>query len=189
MKHPYVWLSIFTLCFNHSILHAEKKTNNVEEIGSFGDWKAYATSEKKKKICYMVSLPKKQEGDFKKRGKVYAMITHRPASKSFNVVSFHAGYKFPKNSKVLLSIQTGKHKKEFDLFTDNETAWAMSDGDDQEITKRLTKVGETLIVEGASSKGTKTKDTYSLKGSMRAYKAICEACKAGDIETLKKSNQ
>ncbi|AIL12486.1 hypothetical protein IM40_01410 [Candidatus Paracaedimonas acanthamoebae] len=177
MRYLYTCVLIFNLFMNNSELFAEKKANNVAEIGSFGDWKAYVTFEKKEKVCYMVSLPKKQEGDFKKRGKVYAMITHRPSLKSFNVVSFHAGYKFPKNSKVTLSIQAGKHKKEFELFTDNETAWAISDSDDQEITKCLTKVGESLIIEGISSKGTKTKDTYSLKGSMKAYKAICEACK------------
>jgi len=177
VRYLYVCSLILNFFVNSPELFAEKKANNVEEIGSFGDWKAYVTFEKKKKICYMVSLPKKQEGDFKKRGKVYAMITHRPSLKSFNVVSFHAGYKFPKNAQVTLTIQTGKHKKEFELFTDNETAWAISDADDQEITKRLTKVGESLIVEGVSSKGTKTKDTYSLQGSMRAYKAMCEACK------------
>lgn len=180
MKYLYMCSFIFTLFMNSPHLFAEKKVNNVEEIGTFGDWKAYVTFEKNKKVCYMVSLPKKQEGDFKKRGKVYAMITHRPALKSFNVVSFHAGYKFPKNSKVTLSIQIGKHKKEFGLFTDNETAWAISDADDQDITKSLTKVGEKLIIEGVSSKGTKTKDTYSLKGSMLAYKAICEACEILD---------
>jgi len=182
MRYLYIWIFTFHFLANSSVLFAEKKVSNVEELGTFEDWKAYATFEKKKKICYMVSLPKKQEGDFKKRGKVYAMITHRPSLKSFNVVSFHAGYKFPKNSKIALSIQAGKHKKEFELFTDNETAWAMSDTDDQEITKRLTKIGNTLIIEGISSKGTKTKDTYSLKGSMRAYKAMCEACGVSNKE-------
>lgn len=176
MRYFYVCGLILNFFANNSDLFAEKKANNVEEIGSFGDWKAYVTFEKKKKVCYMVSLPKKQEGDFKRRGKVYAMITHRPSLKSFNVVSFHAGYKFPKNAKVTLAIQGGKHKKEFELFTENETAWAISDADDQEITKRLTKVGESLVIEGVSAKGIKTKDTYSLKGSMLAYKAICEAC-------------
>lgn len=176
MRYLYIYSLIFSFFVTNSDLFAEKKANNVEELGAFGGWNAYVTFEQKKKVCYMVSLPKKQEGDFKKRGKVYAMITHRPSLKSFNVLSFHAGYKFLQNSKVTLSVQAGKHKKEFDLFTENETAWAISDSDDQEITKRLTKVGESLIVEGISSKGTKTKDTYSLKGSMQAYKAICKAC-------------
>jgi hypothetical protein len=34
-----------------------------------------------------------------------------------------------------------------------------------------------MIVEGVSSKGTKTKDTYSLKGFTGAYKAISAKCK------------
>lgn len=176
MRYFYVWTLIFNLLMNPSELFAEKKITDLKEIGTFGDWKAYVSFDKKKKICYMVSLPQKQEGDFKKRGKVYAMVTHRPSLKSYNVVSFYAGYKFPKNSKVTLTIQGGKYQKAFELFTENQTAWAFSDDDDQEITKRLTKIGESLIIEGMSAKGTKTKDTYSLKGSMQAYKAICDAC-------------
>lgn len=163
----------FALLFQ---VHAEENKKNVEVIGTFDDWKAYVTYEKKKKICYMVSFPKRQEGDFKKRGKVYAMITHRPAQQTFNVVSFNAGYKYQQNSKARLILNAGKNKKTFELFTDNESAWALADVDDQEITKFITRFGENLVIEGISSKGSKTKDVYSLKGSLKAYKAISEAC-------------
>ena len=37
--------------------------------------------------------------------------------------------------------------------------------------------GATMIVEGISSRGTHTKDTYSLTGFTAAHNAINEACK------------
>ena len=36
--------------------------------------------------------------------------------------------------------------------------------------------GERMIVEGTSNRGTQTKDTYSLIGFARAYKAINAKC-------------
>ena len=39
------------------------------------------------------------------------------------------------------------------------------------------KRGQKLTVEGVSFKGTKTKDTYSLSGFSKAYRAISAKCK------------
>ena len=41
----------------------------------------------------------------------------------------------------------------------------------------LMKSGDRMIVDGVSAKGTKTKDTYSLKGFTGAYKAISAKCR------------
>ena len=38
------------------------------------------------------------------------------------------------------------------------------------------KRGERMIVDGKSSRGTATKDTYSLKGFSSAYRAISAKC-------------
>ena len=139
-------------------------------IGHYGKWSSFEMKEDGKKVCYMLSNPIKQEGSFKKRGSVYVMITHRPASKSFNVVSFHAGYTFEKSSPLIVNI--GKEK--FELFTQGESAWA-NDEMDGAIVKAIKK-GENIIAAGKSSKGTASKDTYSLNGSNQAYHAINKAC-------------
>ena len=39
------------------------------------------------------------------------------------------------------------------------------------------KKGTTMVVNGVSSKGTKTKDTYSLRGFTASHKAISKTCK------------
>ena len=52
----------------------------------------------------------------------------------------------------------------------------MKDKDDKDIVAAM-KRGSRMIVDGVSSRGTKTKDTYSLTGFTSAYKAISNKCK------------
>lgn len=143
----------------------------VETIGAYTDWTAYKTRMAGKTLCYMASEPRKSEGKYKKRGRVYAMVSHRPSSKATDVVSIHAGYEFREDSKVTVTI--GKRK--FTLFTHGDTAWADNATDDKALVKAL-RAGSKMIVRGTSSRGTRTRDVYSLGGSTAAYKAIGKAC-------------
>lgn len=143
------------------------------ELGEFRDWTAYSYKEGNNTVCYMASTPKKEEGNYKTRGDIYAIVTHRPAEKSFNVVNFVAGYPFKKGSSVVVKIGTTSFNN---LFTSGESAWAPDDITDKKLVEAM-KRGERMIVEGISSRGTKTKDTYSLSGFSGAYKAISAKCK------------
>lgn len=146
------------------------QSNAPKLIAQDGKWSAYEIKESGKKVCYMVSSPSKEEGTYTRRGKVYAMVTHRPAEKSFNVVSFHAGYGFAPGATIDVAI--GKNK--FKMFTEAETAWASNDLDDAIVS--AIKGGNQVVVKGKSSRGTQTTDTYSLKGSSRIYKAMSKSC-------------
>ena len=121
----------------------------------------------------MASTPKKDEGNYKKRGDIYAVVTHRPADKSYNVVNFVAGYNYKPNSKVVVKIGTTSFNN---LFTNLDNAWAPDNFTDKKIIEAM-KRGQKMIVEGTSQKGTKTKDTYSLNGFTGAYRAISAKCK------------
>lgn len=148
--------------------------NNVPtEIGEYGDWVAYFYKEGKNTVCYMASTPKKDEGNYKKRGDIYAVVTHRPAEKSYNVVNFVAGYDYKLNSNVVVKIGTTTFNS---LFTNGDNAWAPDAGTDKKLVDAM-KRGQQMIVEGVSARGTKTKDTYSLRGFSNAYKAISAKCK------------
>ena len=150
-----------------SSAHAAKP----ELLSTHKDWSAYTFEENGNKICYMASTPRKAEGDYSKRGEIYALITHRPAENTENVFSYIAGYDYKANSDVKLKIG----KKEFTLFTQDDTAWAPDSETDKELSEAIRK-GARIIVSGTSSRGTKTKDTFSLSGSNAAYKAISKAC-------------
>ena len=142
-------------------------------LGEYDDWAAYSFQDSSGLTCYMSSTPKKEEGKYTKRGDIYTVITHRPADKSFAVVNINAGYTYKPDTKIIIKIGD----KSFDkLFTSGDKAWATSDKTDKEIVDAMIK-GSRMIVHGTSSKGTQTKDTYSLKGFSQAYKAISSKCK------------
>lgn len=143
------------------------------EIGEYGDWTAYSYKDGKNTVCYMASTPKKDEGKYKVRGEIYAVVTHRPAEKSYNVVNFVAGYTYKTNSNVVVKIGTTAFNN---LFTNGDNAWAPDNATDKKLVEAM-KRGQRMTVEGVSSRGTKTKDTYSLAGFSGAYKAISAKCK------------
>ncbi|MCM1323160.1 MAG: invasion associated locus B family protein [Acetobacter sp.] len=147
--------------------------NIPTEIGEYGDWTAYSYKEGKNTVCYMASTPKKDEGNYKTRGEIYAVITHRPADKSYDVVNFVAGYTYKNNTNVVVKIGTTTFNN---LFTSGDNAWAPDNATDKKLVDTM-KRGQRMIVEGISSRGTKTKDTYSLAGFSKAYQAISTKCK------------
>jgi len=143
----------------------------ITALGSFDNWAAYQTTQAGKTLCYMASEPKKSTGQYKKRGRVYAMVSHRPATKATNVVSIHAGYKYKEDSSVFVKIGGNK----FELFTHGDTAWATDAAEDKALVRAMKK-GSRMVVRGASWRGTKTVDTFSLLGFTAAHRAIDKAC-------------
>ena len=150
-----------------SMVHAAEP----KAIGEFDDWTAYVYLEGKSKVCYMVSKPKKKEGNYSKRGDVFTLVTHRPAEKSKNVFSFVAGFPFKPDSEV--TVQIGA--QQFKLFTQDETAWAPDAATDNKLAAAI-RGGSTMIVKGVSAQGTATTDTFGLKGSSAAHAAISKEC-------------
>jgi len=145
---------------------------NVEPIGDSGKWHAYTFLEEGKKVCYMSSEPEKKEGDYKVRGPVYALVTHRPALNSRDVVSLISGYPLKPDADIIVTVD---RKQKFSRFADKETAWAADEKTDRTLVKAMMK-GTTMVVEGTSSRGSKTKDTYSLSGFGKMYQTISQAC-------------
>lgn len=140
-------------------------------IGTYGDWNAYVLSEGTGKVCYMTSMPKKAEGNYTRRGDIYALVTHWPSENSRDVFSYVTGYAYKTGSDVTLKIDSDR----FILFTQDETAWAQDADTDRKISMAIRK-GSNMVVTGTSSRGTKTTDTFSLKGSSAAYSAISKEC-------------
>jgi invasion protein IalB len=141
-------------------------------IGNFGTWEAYAGKEKTSSVCYMGSEPRKARGKYKHRGQTLVVITHRPAEKSTNVVNIQAGYQYRKRSSVQLIIDGAT----FDMFTDGGNAWAADANTDAALVRAM-RAGSTMVVQGMSSRGTVTTDTYSLKGFSAAHNTMSTACK------------
>ncbi len=147
------------------------QAQGVKRIGDYGAWSSFQFSEDGKAACYMASQPKKAVGDYKKRGDVYAIVAHRPAEDRRDEVSVVAGYTYKKDSWVEVTIGA----KTFQLFTQDDGAWAPDAGTDKKLVQAMRK-GRNMMVTGTSARGTLTTDTYSLKGFTKAYLAIATAC-------------
>lgn len=140
-------------------------------IETSGDWSAYVFMEEGKKVCYMASQPKKAEGDYTRRGDIFALITHRPGESTKDVFSYITGYSYKPGSDVTVTIDSNK----FTLFSQDDTAWASDASTDSKISQSIRK-GSKMVVKGMSSRGTQTTDTFSLKGSGSAHDAISKEC-------------
>ena len=139
-------------------------------IGKFEGWDAATGGTGKARTCYISSLPKKSSGKYKKRGEASITIAHWPMRKRFNEITVVGGYRYKKKSEVAVLIG----RTVFRLFTQGGRAWAYA-GDDAKLVRAM-KAGASMTVTGASTRGTRTVDTYSLKGITKALAAIGKAC-------------
>ena len=148
-----------------------QQKEGVIKLGGAQGWDAYSDTEKGHKICYLVGEPSKSEPANAKRNKIYASVTHRPAEKVSNEVSFNAGYLFKDGSDAELIVDGRK----FSLFTNKDSAWSRDAATDKAVVEALAK-GKTAVLKGTSARGTETSDTYSLAGLTQALGQIDKAC-------------
>ncbi len=149
------------------------RAQEPKEAGTFGHWTAYHYKTKKGPVCYIVSQPVKSEISRKgaRRDPAFFLVTHRPADKVRAEVSTIMGYPLKKNSMPVVEIDG----KKFRLFAVGDGAWSESPAADRKIVAAMKK-GRTMVVRGVSGRGTKTVDTYSLKGVSAALEKINALC-------------
>ncbi len=161
------FVALFVLSFSFADVYAAEP----RQIGKYGDWAAYVLSENGGKVCYMVSRPIKAEGKYTNRGEIFALITHRPLENTKDVFSYITGYTYKAGSDAVVTVDGERYV----LFTQDDTAWTPDAAADARLARAIQK-GSEMVVKGTSSRGTLTTDTYSLKGSSAAYKAISKEC-------------
>ncbi len=159
------------ICLLFLIIFSFYRSINSKELEKYNDWSAYAEGEGKNLACMAVSKPKKAQGNYKRRGEIFAVITHLPGQNKWNEFSIIAGYNYKADSNPEITIGDAK----FQLFTSGSRAWSFSPPDDEKIIKFL-KSSIKMKVVGTSTRGTITTDSYSLLGFSKAYQKINEAC-------------
>ncbi len=139
--------------------------------GHYDGWKVYRFHDAHGPVCFMTAQPQKEQGHYASRGEVFFFVTHWPGKSGKNVVSISTGYTYKKGSRVTLEVEG----KTFNLFTQGEMAWTQDSTEDNAVVREI-KAGSRMTVKGTSDHGTLTTDTYSLKGSTDAYRALTRAC-------------
>lgn len=157
----------------HSVPTASSKpaTSATRSLGHIDTWTAYASQDKTGRVCYLVGQAQKMEPAGFGRKPPMAMVTHRPAEKITNVVSFVEGAPLKDGSDVMLDIGGSK----FELFTKDDGAWARTAELDKAIVTALAK-GKAAVVKGVPQKGPPTTDIYPLTGFAKALALIDKAC-------------
>ncbi len=107
-----------------------------------------------------------------RRGDILFMTFFRPGAGVQGQVAFTGGYPFAGGSTVNLNISGNS----FELFAEGEWAWPASAADDAKIIAAL-KRGSDAVLSAQSSRGTKTKDSFSLMGFTAALEEAEKRCK------------
>lgn len=140
---------------------AQEETNRV---AADTDWAVFEGDDPKE--CWAVTAPKEtvntRDGRVVsvRRGDILLFVTYRPQQDIAGEVSFTGGYPFAEGSTATLDIGGTT----FELFTEGEYAWPATPADDAKIVTAL-KRGANAVVTARSSRGTQTKDTFSLLGA------------------------
>lgn len=154
-------------------LGAASAQESTNVVATEGDWTVFAAENPKE--CWAVSPPKStiNSKDGKEvevtRGDIRLYVAYRPGQAG--EVSFSGGYPFAPDSTVEVDVGGTK----YNLFTEGESAWTGSPSDDEKLVASL-RAGSSAVITGRSSRGTTTKDTFSLSGITAATNTARERC-------------
>jgi invasion protein IalB len=154
--------------------HAQKATEQAVLLGQFGDWGAYRATPGGKMVCFALSKPTKGVTDppGRNRDPAYFFVSTRPAEKVTNEVSAIVGY--PQKPGVEATATIGSAS--YVLYTENDGAWIKNAAEESQMVDAMRK-GSDMVIKSVSTHGTKTTDTYSLKGVADALDKVAAECK------------
>ena len=159
---------------------AEKKaakpdpTEQAVLLGQFGDWGAYSATPGGKKVCFTLAKPSSAttEPAGRPRDPSYAFVSTRPAEKVKNEVSVIVGYTQKAGVDAAASVGSANYV----MYTQIDGAWVKNAAEEAQMVDAMRK-GSDLVVKSVSGLGTKTTDTYSLKGIGQALEKVAAECK------------
>lgn len=142
----------------------------VTLLEKFKDWSAYAATGSPK-VCFAAAKPTASNPKKIKRGPILFYISQWPADKVVNEVSVKMGYPFGEGAKTTVTVGSEK----FEMFTKDEGAFLEKPEMETKLIEAM-KTGETMKIEGKSSRGTATTDVYSLNGLLDALDRAVKEC-------------
>ena len=104
------------------------------------------------------------------RGDILLFTTYRQGQSAAEI-SFTGGYPFADGSTAEVVIGSDT----FQLFTDGQWAWAATPEDDARILAAMRR-GQNAVITARSSRGTQTRDTFSLFGITAASEEAQRRC-------------
>ena len=143
-------------------------------LGQYGDWGVYTALPGGKKICFTIAKPASSETTpaGKTRNPSYMFISSRPGEKVSDEVSIIIGYPFKPNSEATVAVGSAS----FALYTQQDGAWIKNSAEEARLIEAM-RSGDNAVIKGTSVKGTRSTDTFSLKGLGEALDRSDKDCK------------
>ena len=160
---PIFFLSLLTINGADAKIKIEKK---------FKMWESQYVEDGNNKTCFAVSMPTKMSPASLNRAESRIFITFRPHDGISNEISVTNGYPFQKKSNVNVNVGNALFKFE----TKGTFAWMTTFDDELKMIRAMKKANKAQVI-GTSSRGNKTRDTYSLMGFTDANNAARKNCK------------
>jgi len=177
MRMSYTKIALICAAFAaFSPLVADAAEQKPALLGSFRDWHVYQTGTGANRLCYALSEPKEMNPANTNRDSAFFLISTWPGRKVRNEPSVVPGYQYKEGAKA--QIQVGSDK--FEFFTKNDGVNGGAWMEDPATEKRLIdamKRGSSMSITGISSRGTLTRDNYSLAGISAALDKVAATCK------------
>ena len=158
-------------------LPALAQDTSTNQVAAKTDWSVFVESDPTE--CWGVSAPKEtvntRDGRIVsvRRGDILLFVTFRPGGGVSGEVSFTGGYPFAQGSTV--EVQIGDAS--FEFFTEGEWAWPASAEDDAAVVAAM-KRGVEATLTARSTRGTQTKDSFSLLGFTAAMEEAERRCRS-----------
>ena len=166
---------VFTLAATLMLSGTSFAQDQSSRVAAETDWAVFEGNDPKE--CWAVTAPKEtvntRDGNVVsvRRGDILLFVTYRPEQNISGEVSFTGGYPFAEGSTATLDIGGTT----FELFTEGEYAWPATPADDQKIVTAI-KRGADATITARSSRGTQTKDTFSLLGATSMIEEAEKLC-------------
>lgn len=177
-------LSAFSICLFLALQAATATpSNNTSTVGKsllgkYGEWRCASTCSANQTKCHVTSKPEKsvfvnEKDKDRKRGRVYVLVSRLAHCADPAMVTIGLGYQTNQKEPITATIGT----RSFELVSQGERAWALSDHDELQLIESMKK-GKDLVITATSKWGRATKDTYSLKGFSAAWARAKTTCPA-----------
>jgi hypothetical protein len=154
---------------------ATAQDSSTNRVDAMTDWSVFEGSDPRE--CWAVTTYKEsvntKDGRVVAvtRGEILLMVFHRPGAGVSGQVAFTGGYPFAPGSTVEMDIGGTT----FELYTEGEWAWPSSPEEDARLIAAM-KRGADAVATARSSRGTTTKDTFSLLGFTAAEEDAEKRC-------------
>ena len=143
-------------------------------LGQFGDWGAYSANSGGRVLCYALAKPASQTTvpAGRPRDPAYIFVSTRPAENVRNEISVVIGYPFKPGSEATVELGSANCA----MCTQADGAWVKNPAEEARMVDAMRK-GADLVVKGESGRGTKSADSYALRGLAQALDRIAQECK------------